>query len=88
MVSTRGFPADNTHYAVPGHAHPWHPWQPWHRPPVSLYGGRDQTLDLTGPVGAGDQGYMGRDLGNPASMRYPYNSSPGMFRRLHQGAGG
>jgi hypothetical protein len=81
MVSTRGFPADNTHYAVPGHAHSW-------RQPFSLYAGRDETLDLTGPVGAGDQGYMGRDLGNPASMRYPYNASPGMFRRLHQGQGG
>lgn len=81
MISTRPMPADNTTFAVPGYSHP-------HRPHMSRVWGRPDTLTLTGPVGAGDSGFMGRDIGNPASMRYPYNASPGMFRRLHEGTGG
>jgi hypothetical protein len=84
MISTRLMPRDNTVFAVPGHAHV-HPHE--RHLMLSRLTGRQHTLTLTGPVGAGDDGYMGRDLGNPASMRYPYNASPGMFHRLHEGPG-
>lgn len=77
MISTRPMPLNDT-YAVAGYSHP-------HRPDMARVSGRQDTLTLTGPVGAGDTGYMGRDLGNPASMRYPYNASPGLFHRLHEG---
>lgn len=85
MVSTRPMPL-NDNFAVPGYSHDYHQ-TPLRRPAMTSYYGRDDTLALTGPVGAGDNGYMGRDIGNPASMRHPYNATPGMFRRLHEGAG-
>jgi hypothetical protein len=52
-------------------------------PPASRFGGQQDTLTLTGPVGAGDEGYMGRDLSDPASE--PVLEGQGMFRRLHEG---
>jgi hypothetical protein len=52
-------------------------------PPASRFGGEQDTLTLTGPVGAGDEGYMGRDLSDPAAE--PVTESRGMFGRLHEG---
>jgi hypothetical protein len=45
----------------------------------SRHDGRDDTLHPYGPVGAGRQGYLGRD---PETMPYP--EGQGMFARLHQ----
>jgi hypothetical protein len=50
--------------------------------PCSRFGGRDDTLTLVGPVGAGDLGYTGRDVYDPAGPVVP--ESHGMFYRLHQ----
>lgn len=52
-------------------------------PAASRLEGQQDTLALSGPVGAGDQGYMGRDV---------YGDGPavpearGMFARLHEGS--
>jgi hypothetical protein len=53
-------------------------------PPASRFAGQQDTLTLTGPVGAGDEGYMGRDLSDPASQP-TLNEGRGMFGRLHEG---
>jgi hypothetical protein len=54
---------------------------------ASRFGGQQDTLTLTGPVGAGDNGYMGRDISDPGSNPVP--ESRGMFGRLHsEGAPG
>lgn len=52
-------------------------------PPASRFEGEQDTLTLTGPVGAGDEGYMGRDLSDPAAQ--PVLEGRGMFGRLHEG---
>jgi hypothetical protein len=54
-------------------------------PPATRFDGQQDTLQLTGPVGAGDEGYMGRDLSDPASE--PVMEGQGMFHRLHEGSG-
>ena len=54
-------------------------------PDATRFGGQQDTLTLTGPVGAGDQGYMGRDLFDTSSGAVP--EGIGMFGRLHQDAG-
>lgn len=51
----------------------------------SRFGGRDDTLTLVGPCGAGDLGYTGRDIYDPAGPVVP--ESHGMFARLHQEGG-
>jgi hypothetical protein len=51
--------------------------------PATRFEGQQDTLTLTGPVGAGDEGYMGRDLSDPAAE--PVFESRGMFGRLHEG---
>jgi hypothetical protein len=53
-------------------------------PPASRLEGQQNTLTLTGPVGAGDEGYMGRDL---SDENEPEFESRGMFGRLHEGGG-
>jgi hypothetical protein len=58
------------------------------RPALSRTSGT-VPLSLTGfagvrPPGQAGSGYQGRDLGDPASMRYPYQEGQGMFTRLHQ----
>lgn len=52
-------------------------------PPASRFEGQQDTLGLTGPVGAGDQGYMGRDILSPGPYDLPLSEAPGMFWRLH-----
>lgn len=49
--------------------------------PVSRLAGRDQTLTVEGPCGAGDLGWTGRDPADPADT---VPESHGMFYRLHQ----
>lgn len=49
---------------------------------TARFGGRDDTLMLTGPAGAGDLGYAGRDVYDPAGPVVP--EAYGMFYRLHQ----
>lgn len=51
--------------------------------PSSRFEGQQDTLTLTGPVGAGDQGYTGRD-----PLEDPFPEGRGMFARLHEGSGG
>ena len=53
--------------------------------PASRWQGRPHELALTGPCGAGDLGYMGRDPTDPAGT---VPESGGMFARLHAEAGG
>lgn len=78
MIATRRL-GENSHYATPGHK------GGRARPPVSRFAGQDDTLNPS-PIGMGaENGYMGRDV--TASVQ-PYNAQPGMFRRLHTGAGG
>lgn len=55
-------------------------------PPASRFTGRDDTLTLSGPTGAGDYGYMGRDISDPNTPAVP--EPEGMFGRLHREAGG
>lgn len=52
-------------------------------PPSSQWEGRQDTLALTGPVGAGDDGYRGRDPEDPAGT---VPEGRGMFARLHEGS--
>lgn len=50
-------------------------------PPASRFEGRDDTLNLIGPVGAGEAGWTGRDPTDPADA---VPEGQGMFSRLHQ----
>lgn len=74
-------------------SYPWGGRQPMPGPPVVLdpgapagsagmrpsrFSGRDDTLLLTGPVGAGEHGYRGRD---PETAPHP--EGVGIFLRLH-----
>ena len=49
-------------------------------PPATRLEGQQDTLQLTGPVGAGDLGWLGRDPTDPAD---PVQEGVGMFARLH-----
>ncbi len=51
--------------------------------PASRLEGQQDTLTLTGPAGAGDEGYMGRD---PYGDGPPVPEARGMFARLHEGS--
>ena len=51
-------------------------------PPATRFEGQQDTLTLTGPVGAGDNGWMGRDLEDPG-QGMPVMEGRGMFGRLH-----
>lgn len=53
-------------------------------PPATRFDGRQDTLTLEGPAGAGDEGYMGRDLSDPGAQPVP--EGRGMFGRLHEGS--
>lgn len=53
---------------------------------LSRVAGRQHTLTLTGPCGAGDLGYMGRDISDPATDPVP--EGHGIFARLHHEARG
>lgn len=53
-------------------------------PPAARWDGQQDTLTLTGPAGAGDNGYLGRDLYDPGPYDLPYLEGRGMFARLHQ----
>jgi len=48
------------------------------------FAGLQHTLNPCGPVGAGDQGYMGRDVTDPGTPGVP--EGLGMFARLHHEA--
>lgn len=49
--------------------------------PSARFAGQQDTLSLTGPAGAGDQGYTGRDI--YADGTAPVPEGRGAFRRLH-----
>lgn len=52
-------------------------------PPAARFAGQQDTLNPYGPVGAGDDGYMGRDLLAPGAGDLPLLEGRGMFARLH-----
>lgn len=66
----------------PLHTDPEQPAGESGMPPAARFTGRDDTLAMTGQVGAGDAGYTGRD-----PFEQPYPEGRGLFGRLHEGTG-
>lgn len=55
---------------------------------VSRFEGQQDTLAYNGfPVGAGEMGWTGRDVTDPARVGVPYAEGRGMFGRLHEEGG-